>query len=82
MALPAWSASMVQVPAESSVTELPLTVHTAVVVEVKATVRPEEAVALRATGPLVSAAFAGCAKLIACVPWVTAKLRDTVVAAW
>ncbi|WP_246674456.1 hypothetical protein [Mesorhizobium sp. B2-2-2] len=73
---------MVQVPAESSVTELPLTVHTAVVVEVKATVRPEDAVALSVTGPLVSAAFAGCVKLIVCVPWVTEKLRDTVAAAW
>ncbi|WP_246674454.1 hypothetical protein [Mesorhizobium sp. B2-2-2] len=91
MALPAWSASMVQVPAESNVTELPLTVHTAVVVEVKATIRPEEVVALSVTGPLVNAAFAGCVKLIVCVPlaivpltvWLAVKCAGVVLStAW
>ena len=46
MALPGWSALIVQVPVVTSVTVEPLTVQTAGVVELKVTARPEEAVAL------------------------------------
>ena len=64
MALPPWLALIEQMPAETSVTELPLTVHTPVVVEVKLTARPEVAVAVSVTGPAVSAVSDGCVKLI------------------
>jgi hypothetical protein len=50
VALPGWLAVIEQVPAATMVTVLPDTVHTAVVVEVKATVRPEVDVALMANG--------------------------------
>ena len=43
--LPAWLALAVQVPALSSVSVLPLTVHTAGVVDAKLTARPEVALA-------------------------------------
>ena len=47
MALPAWLASMEQLPAATSVKVVPLTVHTLGVVEAKDTGKPEEAVATR-----------------------------------
>ena len=51
LALPAWLALIVQVPTATNVTVVPETVQMLVVAEVKATVRPEEAVALRVIGP-------------------------------
>ena len=58
MVLPAWFASMVQVPLEMKVTTPELTpVHTVVVVEVKATGRPEVAVAFKSIGALPKAIF-------------------------
>jgi hypothetical protein len=51
LALPAWSALMVQVPTVTKVTVVPETVQTLVVAEVKATVRLEEAVAPSVIGP-------------------------------
>jgi hypothetical protein len=48
--LPVWEASMVQVPAETSVTVAPETVHTGAVIDLKLTVRPDEAVALTVKG--------------------------------
>ncbi len=48
VALPAWSALIVQVPVDTRWTVEPLTVQTPVVVELKVTVRPELAVALTA----------------------------------
>ena len=65
---------MVQVPADTSVTELPETVQTPVVVEVKVTVRPEVAVAVSVTGPAVSGVSGGWVKLIVWDPLPTAKL--------
>jgi hypothetical protein len=46
---------MVQVPTVTKVTVVPETVQTLVVAEVKATVRPEEAVAPSVIGPFVEA---------------------------
>ena len=51
MALPAWSAAMVQVPAERALTVAPLTLQTAGVSELKLTVNPEVAVALAVVVP-------------------------------
>ena len=48
LALPAWLAVMLQVPAATSVTVLPLTVQTLAVFDVKLTARPELAVATSA----------------------------------
>ena len=44
--MPACDAWMMQVPAATIVTELPLTVHTGMVSDAKLTVRPDDAVAL------------------------------------
>ena len=46
VALPAWLATMEQVPPPTTVTVVPATVHTVGVVEAKLTVRPELEVAL------------------------------------
>ena len=51
LAFPAWSAVMMQVPAERALTVEPLTVQTAGVVELKITARPEVAVALAVVLP-------------------------------
>lgn len=48
--LPAWLASIVQLPAPSNVTFAPVTVQILVVAELKVTAKLEEAVAVRATG--------------------------------
>ena len=48
--LPAWLALIVQVPTETGVTVVPLTVHTEVVPLVKATASPEDALALTVIG--------------------------------
>ena len=45
VALPAWLAAMEQVPKATIVTLVPVTVHTAGVIELNATVRPDVAVA-------------------------------------
>jgi len=50
LALPAWLAETVQVPADTSVKVVPLTVHTPAVVLAKDTAKLEEAVAVRAGG--------------------------------
>lgn len=52
MALPACDASTVQVPALTSVTLVPVTVHVAGVVDAKATGRLDDDVALTGTGPV------------------------------
>ena len=54
VALPAWVAWIVQVPTATSVTVVPETLHTAVVCELKATVRPELAVAPTVDGAVPS----------------------------
>jgi len=48
--LPAWLASMMQVPTASSVSVLPLTMQVLGVVEAKLTAKPELALAIRAGG--------------------------------
>ena len=68
MALPAWFAAMVQVPALTPVTVLPLTVQTPVVRELKLTARPEEAVALAVVVPF-TARVAGLKVMVPMV-WV------------
>jgi hypothetical protein len=50
LASPAWLAVIEQVPAVSSVTVDPATVHTAGVVDAKVTARPEVAVAVTVNG--------------------------------
>ena len=57
---------MEQVPAETSVTVVPLTVQTGVDVEAKLTVKPELAVAESVTGPLPKATAVGCVNVRVC----------------
>ena len=65
--LPAWSALMVQLPALIKVSAPPLViVHTAVVVDVNATVRPELDVAV-SVGVVPKFCVPGLAKVIVCV---------------
>ena len=61
--LPAWLAVMVHEPAATSVSVLPLTVQILVVVDVKLTARPDEALAVKA-----AAAVSGGVALMAWVP--------------
>ena len=68
---------MEQVPTETSVTVVPLTVQTGVVVEAKLTVKPELAVAASVTGPLPKAMAAGCPNVRVWVAGVTLKLCVT-----
>ena len=71
--MPAWLASMVQVPAVRNVAVVPETVHMLVVVEVKLTARPELAVAESVSGvPTVCAAIVG--KVMVCASSFTVKL--------
>ena len=73
MLLPAWFASMVQVPEAMNVAVVPETVQTEVVVDVKLTVRPELAVAESASGvPTVCAGIVG--KVTVCASPFTVKL--------
>ena len=78
--MPDWLAVMVHVPAVTSVTVVPLTVQTGVVVEAKLTVRPELAVALTVTVPALIGVFGGPLNVIVCV-CSTVKLCVTDVAA-
>ena len=68
---------MEQVPTETSVTVVPLTVQTGVVVEEKLTARPELAVAASVTGPLPKAMAAGCPNVMVWVAGVILKLCVT-----
>ena len=61
-ALPFWFAVMLQVPTVSSVTDAPEIVHTDVVLETKATVSPDVAVAMRLIGVVVNGCDAGPVK--------------------
>jgi hypothetical protein len=79
--LPAWVAWRLQVPAVSSVTELPDTVHTVGVVEARFTAKLELAVALTVNGTVVKVRFEIVPKVMVWVPWVTEKLRLTDAAA-
>lgn len=66
--LPACDAVMVQVPADTSVSVVPLTVHTGVVVEVSCTLKPDVAVAERAGGVAPRVCVAGLVNVIVCEP--------------
>ena len=68
LALPAWLALIVQVPTVTKVTVVPEMVQTLVVAEVKATVRPEEAVALSVSGPSSKRLSASAVKVIVWFP--------------
>ena len=77
MAFPAWLASIVQVPGATIVTVLPVSVQAAVVVLLKATGRPELAVADTVNGGSPKALFASAAKVIVWLALPTVKLRGT-----
>lgn len=80
--MPVWVAVMVQVPGLTPVTVVPLTVQTAGVVEAKATVRPEETVALAVTvlptvrvegvKPMAPMVWLPLPTVMFCVTWVGA----------
>jgi hypothetical protein len=72
---------MVHVPIATRVTVAPDTVQTPVVRELKLTVRPEVALALRANGGELSGWFGRAAKLIVWLAFDIVKLRLTAVAA-
>ena len=76
VAFPACNTSMEQVPVAMKEAVLPNTVHTAVVVDLKVTGRPELAVAARfSIVPFVCEAM--CGKLMVWPAFVTVKLRET-----
>lgn len=81
MALPAWLAASVQLPAATKVKAVPLTVHTAGVLDANVTGRPELALAIKAAGALPSVWLPGDTKVMVCAPWLTAKDCTTEVAA-
>ena len=70
MVLPAWFPAIVQVPAATPVTVLPLTVQIDVVVEVKVTARPELAVALNVPVPF-TVTVGAAPKVIVWLPFPT-----------
>jgi hypothetical protein len=61
---PGWLALIVQVPTVTKVAVVPETVQTLVVADVKTTARPEEAVALSASGLWSKRLVASAAKVI------------------
>ena len=79
--LPACEPVMEQTPTETSVTLAPDTVQTAGELPVKLTGSPEVAVAVRLTGPTLSAVSAGCVKLIVCDDCKTLNVTVTGAAA-
>ncbi len=72
---------MVQVPAETRIAVVPETVQTPVVVDVKLTARPEDAVALRLVDPVESDVAGIVAKLMDWVSRLTYEVCETDVAA-
>ena len=81
-ALPGWLAVMLQVPTASRVRLLPLTLHTAGVVDARLTARPALELATRAGGALPRVWLPGAAKLKVCVAASTAndRLSDSAAA--
>jgi hypothetical protein len=79
--LPAWDATISQLPAETRVTVVPDTVQTNGVREAKLTVNPELAVALTVKGVAPYVTAGRVAKVMVCGMSVTAKVCFTVVAA-
>ena len=82
LVLPAWLALMVQVPTVTKVTVVPETVQMLVVADVKTTVRPEEAVALIASGLRSKVLVEIAANVIVWLPLLIVKLRATCEAAF
>ena len=77
MPLPAWLATTVHFPALSRVMVAPLAppaVHTAGVVVVKVTTKPDEALALTVNGDCAIFLFASSPKVMFCEAMVTVKL--------
>ena len=74
LALPAWEAVMVQVPAVRSVSVVPETVQRASVEEEKETVRPEDAVAERGSTLIPKVLLAREAKVMVWVAVVTVSV--------
>ena len=72
---------MMQVPGDTSVSVVPLTVHTEEVLVMNCTVSPDVAVADRADGVTSRFWAAGCVKLMVCATCATVTLRVTDVAA-
>ena len=79
--MPAWLATMVQVPAATSVSVVPLTVQVLGVVELKVTARPELALAASGGGGVPRVWLPGEAKVMVCDAFATVMTRDTVTAA-
>lgn len=77
MPFPAWEALIVQVPAATSVTVVPVTVHLEVVVEEKPTASPDEDVALTVNGAVPNVLPANAAKVIVWFALAIVKLRST-----
>lgn len=80
MALPAWLAATVQLPAATKVSTLPVTVQTAAVLEAKDTGRPELLLATNAAGLLPKAWLPGDTKVMVCAAGLTVKVLATEVA--
>lgn len=79
--LPAWLAVTLQLPTLTRLSTVPLTVHTAVVVELKLTARPEVAVATRAAGCTPRVWLPGELKLMVCARVDTVNVCNTAAAA-
>ena len=72
---------MLQVPPVTIVTVLPLTVHTAVVVDENVIANPDDAVALTANAGLPYVLPESAPKVIVCAAFATAKVWLTLAAA-
>ena len=79
--MPAWLAWIEHWPTATSVTVVPDTVQTGVVVDAKLTVKPDEAVALTVKAAVPSAWLDSDPNVIVWLPAVTWKLSVTGVAA-
>ena len=77
--LPAWLAAIVHVPVVASVTVLPATVHTLVLVELNAMASPEVALAETVNGAVPKVLPASAAKVMVWFPF--AILNDWVTCA-
>ena len=77
--MPAWLAAMVQVPIANAVTVLPATLQTVALRLLKATGKPEDALAVMANGAAPTTTSASGLKLMLCVSKaaVMLKLRTT-----
>ena len=81
LALPAWLAARVQLPADTSVSVVPLTVQTAGVLDVKVTAKPALDVATSAGAGVPRVWLPGELKVMVCTAGATLKVCVTGVAA-